>query len=51
MITKEDISVLDTYFKGLDTIPEELEVLSEKVDLMNKIQKANDELMTLMKED
>lgn len=51
MITKEDINVLDTYFKSLTTIPEELELLSEKVDLMNKIQKANDELMTLMKED
>lgn len=50
MITKEDISVLDTYFKSLTTIPEELTKLASKVDLMNEIQEANDSLMELMKE-
>jgi hypothetical protein len=50
MITKEDISVLDTYFKGLTTVPEELTKLASKVDLMNEIQVANDSLMELMKD-
>lgn len=51
MITKEDISVLDTYFKNLATIPEELTTLANKIDLMKTIQDANDDLMELMKED
>lgn len=50
MITKEDIALLDTYFKGLTAIPEELTKLASKVDLMNEIQEANDSLMELMKE-
>lgn len=50
MITKEDISLLNTYFKSLTTIPEELTKLASKVDLMETIQNANDDLMDLMKE-
>ena len=50
MITKEDITILDTYFKSLTTIPEELTKIASKVDLMNEIQTANDSLMELMKD-
>lgn len=50
MITKEDIKVLDVYFKSLETIPEELTKLAEKVQLMYVIQTANDNLMELMKD-
>ena len=50
MITKEDINLLDTYFKSLSTIPTELTTLANKVDLMAQIQKANDDLMDLMKD-
>lgn len=50
MINKEDIEALDNYFKGLEDVPEELKVLCEKLDLMCKIQKANDELMKLVKD-
>lgn len=50
MITKEDITLLNTYFKSLTTIPEELTKLASKVDLMETIQSANDDLMDLMKE-
>ncbi len=50
MITKEDIDLLNTYFKSLTTVPEELTKLASKVDLMDQIQKANDDLMDLMKE-
>ena len=50
MITKEDIDLLNTYFKSLTTVPEELTKIASKVDLMDQIQKANDDLMDLMKE-
>lgn len=50
MITKEDITLLNTYFKSLTTVPEELTKLANKVDLMETIQNANDDLMDLMKE-
>lgn len=50
MITKEDIEILNTYFKSLTSIPEELTKIANKVDLMSQIQKANDDLMDLMKD-
>lgn len=50
MITKEDIEILDKYFKTLTTIPEDLQKLSEKVELMNEIQIASDKLSNLVKE-
>lgn len=48
MLSKEDIDVLDTYFKSLQSIPEELDVIAQKIDKMNTINKANDELIVLM---
>lgn len=50
MITKEDISVLYTYFESLESIPEELTTIVNKINLMKTIQEANDDLMELMKD-
>ena len=51
MITKEDVTLLCTYFNGLTTIPEDLTTLVQKLNLMKTIQTANDDLMNIMKED
>lgn len=51
MITKEDVTLLCTYFNGLTTIPEDLTTLVQKLNLMKTIQDANDDLMDLMKEE
>ena len=50
MITKEDVTLLCTYFNGLTTIPEDLTTLVQKLNLMKTIQTANDDLMELMKD-
>lgn len=50
MISKEDINALDLYFKSLDVIPETLTVVVQKIDKANIINKAQDELLTLMKD-
>ena len=49
MLTKEDISLLVTYFDSLTTIPEELTTLVEKLNLLNTLQITQDSLMELMK--
>lgn len=49
MITKEDVTLLCTYFNGLTTISEELTTLVQKLNLMKTIQEANDDLMEMMK--
>lgn len=49
MITKEDVTLLCTYFNGLTTIPEDLTTLVQKLNLMKTIQEANDDLMEMMK--
>ena len=51
MITKEDVSLLCTYFNALTSVPEELTSLVDKLNLMKTIQDANDDLMELMKEE
>lgn len=48
MLSKEDIDVLDTYFKSLETIPLDLDVIAQKIDKINTINKANDDLILLM---
>ena len=50
MITKEDVTLLCTYFNGLTSVPEELTTLVQKLNLMKTIQDANDDLMEIMKE-
>lgn len=50
MITKEDVTLLCTYFNGLTTIPEDLTTLVQKLNLMKTIQTANDSLMEIMKD-
>ena len=50
MITKEDITLLTTYFNALTNVPEELTTLVQKLNLMKTIQAANDDLMELMKD-
>lgn len=50
MISKEDINALDLYFKSLQTIPESLTVVVQKIDKANIINKAQDELLELMKD-
>ena len=50
MITKEDVKALNIYFKSLETIPEDLVTIAQKIDLMDEIQTANDNLMKLMKD-
>ena len=50
MITKEDVTLLCTYFNGLTSVPEELTTLVTKLNLMKTIQEANDDLMEIMKE-
>lgn len=50
MISKEDINALDLYFKSLETIPETLTVVVQKIDKANIINKAQDELLELMKD-
>ena len=49
MITKEDVTLLCSYFNGLTTIPEDLTTLVQKLNLMKTIQDANDDLMDIMK--
>ena len=48
MITKEDVTLLCTYFNGLTSVPEELTALVTKLNLMKTIQDANDDLMEMM---
>lgn len=48
MLSKEDIDVLDTYFKSLETIPVDLDVIAQKIDKLNIINHANDDLILLM---
>ena len=50
MITKEDVTLLTTYFNALTSVPEELTTLVQKLNLMKTIQDANDDLMDLMKD-
>ena len=50
MISKEDINALDLYFKSLQTIPETLTVVVQKIDKANIINKAQDALLELMKD-
>ena len=50
MISKEDINALDLYFKSLQTIPESLTVIVQKIDKANIINKAQDDLLELMKD-
>lgn len=50
MISKEDINALDLYFKSLETIPETLTVVVQKIDKANIINKAQDDLLELMKD-
>ena len=50
MIDKDDINALDVYFKSLATIPESLTVIAQKIDKANIINKAQDDLMELMKD-
>lgn len=50
MISKEDINALDIYFKSLQTIPESLTVVVQKIDKANIINKAQDDLLELMKD-
>jgi len=50
MISKEDINALDLYFKSLQTIPESLTVVVQKIDKANIINKAQDDLLELMKD-
>lgn len=49
MITKEDINKLDLYFKSLETVPTGLEIVVQKIDKANIINKADAELLELMK--
>lgn len=48
MLTKNDIDVLDTYFKSLQTIPDELDIIVQKIDKLNIINNVNDELIELI---
>ncbi len=50
MINKEDIELLNKHFMNMENVPEELKDLAKKINLLNEIQKANDELLKLMKE-
>ena len=50
MLNKDDINALDLYFKGLDTIPEGLVKVAQKIDKANIINKAQDDLLELMKD-
>ncbi len=50
MITKEDVVLLCDYFNELETIPEDLTTLVQKLNLMKTIQTDNDSLMELMKD-
>lgn len=50
MISKEDINALDLYFKSLETIPETLTVVVQKINKANIINKAQDDLLELMKD-
>ena len=49
MITKEDINALDVYFKSLQQVPTGLEIIVQKIDKANIINKADAELLALMK--
>lgn len=50
MISKEDINKLDLYFKSLETVPTGLEIVVQKIDKANIINKADAELLELMKD-
>ena len=50
MLNKDDINALDVYFKSLGTIPEELVKVAQKIDKANIINKAQDDLLELMKD-
>lgn len=51
MLTKEEVNKLDLYFKSLQTIPTGLEKIVQKIDKLNIINKTNDELLILMKDE
>lgn len=48
MLTNSDINILDTYFKSLQTIPDDLDIIVQKIDKLNIINNANDDLIELM---
>lgn len=48
MLTKNDINILDIYFKSLQTIPDDLDIVAQKIDKLNIINNANDDLIELM---
>ena len=50
MITKDDINKLDLYFKSLEKVPTGLEIIVQKIDKANIINKADAELLELMKD-
>ena len=50
MLNKDDINALDVYFKSLQTIPEALTKVAQKIDKANIINKAQDDLLELMKD-
>lgn len=50
MITKDDINKLDLYFKSLEEVPTGLEIIVQKIDKANIINKADAELLELMKD-
>lgn len=48
MLTNVDIDILDTYFKSLQVIPDELDIIVQKIDKLNIINNANEDLIRLM---
>lgn len=48
MLTNNDIDILDTYFKILQIIPDDLEIIAQKIDKLNIINHANNDLLELM---
>lgn len=48
MFLNNDIDILDTYFKSLQTIPDDIEIIAQKIDKLNIINHANSDLIELM---
>ena len=48
MLSANDIDILDTYFKSLQTIPDDLDIIAQKIDKLNIINHANNDLIELM---
>lgn len=48
MLSTNDIDILDTYFKSLQTIPDDLVIIAQKIDKLNIINHANNNLIELM---